>query len=146
MRLDALSMLSRKIETDNLQPDNFSERLGLQDDDSRYGLIALDGTAYAGDSVYRIAIEDFTLEKKDSDKAYKTKDTIVCSSKEMNKRFGSKHTYEDYDKEQTIIFKAKQEVYNDILKYIDSHQDLTDVYIYVKENAKKTKYDEIKII
>ena len=79
MRLDALSMLSRKIETDNLQPDNFSERLGLQDDDSRYGLIALDGTAYAGDSVYRIADDDFRCVME----SFRGKPSI-CYSEKMN--------------------------------------------------------------
>ena len=102
-------------------------------------------------SVYRIALDDVAkrliqINSKDPDAAYKSKDTIVGSSKEMNKRFGAKRSYEDYDKEQTIIFKAKQEAYADILNYINNKNNLMDVYVYVKEMAKKTKYDEVRIV
>ena len=101
------------------------------------------------DSVYRIALDDVAkrliqINGKESDN--KSKDIVVGSSKEMNERFGSKRSYDDYDKEQTIIFKAKREAYNDILKYIENKHDLIAIYTYVKEMAKKTKYDEIKIV
>ena len=103
-------------------------------------------------SVYRIAVEDCALEKKDPDRAYKKEDKVydsdkvVSSGKEMNKRFGTKNATIDYDKLQTYIFKAKQEVYREILNYINKKNDLMDVYVYVKEMAKKTEYDEIKIV
>lgn len=103
-------------------------------------------------SIYRIAVEDCTLEKKDPDKVYKKEDVkievdkIVNSGKEMNKRFGTKSATIDYEKLQQHIFKAKQEAYRDVLNYINKKNDLMDVYVYVKEMAKKTQYDEIKII
>ena len=103
-------------------------------------------------SIYRIAVEDCALEKKDPDKVYKKEDVkrevdkIVSSGKEMNKRFGTKGATIDYEKLQQHIFKAKQEAYRDVLNYINKKNDLMDVYVYVKEMAKKTQYDEIKII
>ena len=103
-------------------------------------------------SIYRIAVEDCALEKKDPDKVYKKEDVkrevdkIVSSGKEMNKRFGTKSATIDYEELQQHIFKAKQEAYKDVLNYINKKNDLMDVYVYVKEMAKKTQYDEIKII
>ena len=102
-------------------------------------------------SVYRIALDDVAkrliqINCKDPDTAYKSKDTIVGSSKEMNKKFGTKHATIDYDELQKYLFKAKQETYREILNYINKKNDLMDVYIYVKEMAKKTEYDEIKIV
>ena len=104
------------------------------------------------DSIYRIAVEDCAIEKKDPDKVYKKEDVkrevdkIVSSGKEMNKRFGTKSATIDYEELQQHIFKAKQEAYKDVLNYINKKNDLMDVYVYVKEMAKKTQYDEIKII
>ena len=103
-------------------------------------------------SIYRIAVEDCALEKKDPDKVYKKEDVkrevdkIVSSGKEMNKRFGTKSATIDYEELQQHIFKAKQEAYRDVLNYINKKNDLMDVYVYVKEMAKKVQYDEIKII
>ena len=103
-------------------------------------------------SVYRIAVEDCALEKKDPDKVYKKEDVkkevdkIVSSGKEMNKRFGTKSATIDYEELQQHIFKAKQEAYRDVLNYINKKNDLMDVYVYVKEMAKKVPYDEIKIV
>lgn len=103
-------------------------------------------------SIYRIAVEDCALEKKDPDKIYKKEDVkrevdkIVSSGKEMNKRFGTKSATIDYEELQQHIFKAKQEAYKDVLNYINKKNDLMDVYVYVKEMAKKVPYDEIKII
>ena len=103
-------------------------------------------------SVYRIAIEDCALEKKDPDRTYKKEDKVydpdkvVSSGKEMNKRFGTKRATIDYDELQKYLFKAKQETYREILNYINKKNDLMDVYVYVKEMAKKTEYDEIKIV
>ncbi len=103
-------------------------------------------------SIYRIAVEDCALEKKDPDKVYKKEDVkrevdkIVSSGKEMNKRFGTKSATIDYEELQQHIFKAKQEAYKDVLNYINKKNDLMDVYVYVKEMAKKVLYDEIKII
>ena len=103
------------------------------------------------DSIYRIALDDVAkrliqINGKDPNESHKSKDTIVGSSREMNERYGSKHSYDDYDKKQTLIFKAKREAYNDILDHIEKKNNLMDVYVYVKEQAKKTKYDEIKIV
>ena len=103
-------------------------------------------------SIYRIAVEDCALEKKDPDKVYKKEDVkrevdkIVSSGKEMNKRFCTKSATIDYEELQQHIFKAKQEAYKDVLNYINKKNDLMDVYVYVKEMAKKVPYDEIKII
>lgn len=103
-------------------------------------------------SIYRIAVEDCALEKKDPDKVYKKEDVkrevdkIVSSGKEMNKRFGTKSATIDYEELQQHIFKAKQEAYRDVLNYINKKNDLMDVYVYVKEMAKKVPYEEIKII
>ena len=88
-------------------------------------------------SVYRIAVEDCALEKKDE---------VVSSGKEMNKRFGTKRATIDYDELQKYLFKAKQEAYRDILNHIEKNKDLIDIYQYAKEMAKKTMYDEVKII
>ena len=102
--------------------------------------------------VYRIAVEDCALEKKDPDKVYKKEekicdsDKIVSSGKEMNKRFGTKRATIDYDELQKYLFKAKQEAYRDILNHIEKNKDLIDIYQYAKEMAKKTEYDEIKIV
>ena len=72
-------------------------------------------------SIYRIAVEDCALEKKDPDKVYKKEDVkrevdkIVSSGKEMNKRFCTKSATIDYEELQQHIFKAKQEAYKDVL-------------------------------
>lgn len=110
------------------------------------------------DSIYRIAVEDWSNEFKEKlDKVYKKDpdnkedvkkeaDKIVNSGKEMNKRFGTKGATIDYEELQQHIFKAKQEAYRDVLNYINKKNDLMDVYVYVKEMAKKVPYEEIKII
>lgn len=101
--------------------------------------------------VYRTAIEDYSKEKKDPDKSYKKDITdvdpdeiadeiIVRTSKELNKKFGTKGKLGPWEKEQRIKeydMKIKCEAYSDILKYIENHSDLMDVYIYVKEKAKE---------
>lgn len=89
------------------------------------------------DLVYREAIKDAENEYKNCE----------CEHKKENKKNKSEsNNWEDYDKKQTLIFEAKQEAYRNILNYIDKHRDLTDVFIYIKEMAKKTKYDEIQVI
>ena len=104
--------------------------------------------------VYRTAVEDLSKEKKDPDKVYKDKpeDVIITSSKDLNKKFGSKET--TYTKEQlkteiqNNIQKTKRDVYFDLLKEIEKKNDLMYVYIYVKEKCKeygepgvRNKYD-----
>lgn len=95
--------------------------------------------------VYRIAVEDSSKEKKDPDKAYKKNDAVVKSSKDLNKKFGSKpnlgETESEWQKREKET-KIKSETYADVLKYIENHSDLMDVYIYVKEKAKE--YYDIK--
>ena len=62
-------------------------------------------------SVYRIAVEDCTLEKKDPDRAYKKEDktydsdNVVSSGKEMNKRFGTKRVTIDLKQNRKYIEK-----------------------------------------
>ena len=98
------------------------------------------------DSVYRIAVEDCSKELKDPDKVYKKKDesVVVESSKELNKKFGSKQKYDD-EFLRKLKFKTKQAVYSEIMKYIEKNSDLMDVYVYVKEQAKKDIYDDISV-
>ena len=100
--------------------------------------------------VYRTAIEDCSKEKKDPDRVYKKdNDVVVESSKDLNKRFGSKRKSEDsYNEykpweEREKEAKLKSEAYADVLNYIEDHSDLMDVYVYVKEKAKE--YYDIKI-
>lgn len=95
---------------------------------------------------YRTAIEDCSKEKKDPDKAYKKDDEYVSSSsKEMNKKFGSKQKLGETETEWEIRekeTKIKSEIYSEILHYIEKHSDLMDVYVYVKEKARE--YYDIK--
>ena len=89
---------------------------------------------------YRTAIEDCSIENKDQDKVYKTDDVVVKSSKDLNKNFGSKHKLGDTEAEwerKERETKIKSETYADVLKYIENHSDLMDVYIYVKDKAKE---------
>ena len=79
MRLDALSMLSRKFEADGLNLENLRTLLDIQEEDSRYGLIALDGTVYTVDSVYKLRDEDFRCAME----SFRGKPS-VCYSEEMN--------------------------------------------------------------
>ena len=90
--------------------------------------------------VYRTAVEDCSNEKKDPDNAYKGEDVVVKSSKDLNKNFGSKRKINDTEAEwerKERETKIKSETYADVLKYIENHSDLMDVYIYVKEKAKE---------
>ena len=91
--------------------------------------------------VYRTAVEDLSKEKKDPDKVYKNEDIIITSSKELNKKFGTKevlYTKEQLNTEiQNNIQKTKRDIYLNILKKIESNNDLMDVYIYVKEKCKE---------
>ena len=92
------------------------------------------------DLVYRIAVEDCSKEKKDPNKVYKSDDVVVKSSKDLNKNFGSKRKPDDTEsewKKKEKETKIKSETYADVLKYIENHSDLMDVYIYVKEKAKE---------
>jgi hypothetical protein len=78
--------------------------------------------------------------KEKLDKAYKCEDVVVKSSKDLNKNFGSKRKLDDTEaewKRKEKETKIKSETYADVLKYIENHSDLMDVYIYVKEKAKE---------
>lgn len=111
-------------------------------------------------SVYKIAVEDLTNENKEQVKTNKKEepvinektidkfcdDVVIETSKKLNKRFGTKGVTFNYEELQKHLFKARQETYREILNYINKKNDLMDVYLYVKEMAKKTQYDEIKII
>lgn len=93
---------------------------------------------------YRTAIEDCAKEKKDPDKVYKKDDEYVSSSsKEMNKKFGSKHNEDEtpWEKKEKET-KIRSEIYSEILHYIENHSDLMDVYVYVKDKARE--YYDIK--
>ena len=132
-----------------MKEDKITKRIKELQSDTRFTFKLTDDIIA---SIYRIAVEDCALEKKDPDKVYKKEDVkrevdkIVSSGKEMNKRFGTKSATIDYEELQQHIFKAKQEAYKDVLNYINKKNDLMDVYVYVKEMAKKVPYDEIKII
>ena len=94
---------------------------------------------------YRTAIEDCAKEKKDPDKVYKKDDGYVSSSsKEMNKKFGSKHNEDEtpWEKKEKEA-KVRSEIYSEILHYIENHSDLMDVYVYVKDKARE--YYDIKM-
>ena len=92
---------------------------------------------------YRTAIEDCAKEKKDPDKVYKSDDVVVKSSKDLNKKFGSKHNEDEtpWDKKEKEA-KVRSEIYSEILHYIENHSDLMDVYVYVKDKARE--YYDIK--
>jgi len=103
-------------------------------------------------SVYRTAVEDLSKEQKVSNKISNEEDVIITSSKDLNKKFGSKEV--TYTKEQLIneiqnnIQKTKRDIYLELLKKIESENDLMDVYIYIKEKCKeygepgvRNKYD-----
>jgi len=79
MRLDALTMLSRKIEGDGLSIEKFRALREIQEEDSRYGLVSLDGTAYTADSAYKLRDEDFRCVME----SFRGKPSI-CYSEEMN--------------------------------------------------------------
>lgn len=79
MRLDALVMQSRKIEADGLNLENIKAFSDIQDDDTRYGMISLDGTIYTADSVYKMRDEDFRCAME----SFRGKPS-VCYSEEMN--------------------------------------------------------------
>lgn len=102
--------------------------------------------------VYKIAVEDLSKEKKDPNKVYKDAGVVITSSKELNKKFGTKeatYTKEELKTEiQNNIQKTKRDIYLDLLKEIETKNDLMDVYIYVKEKCKeygepgvRNKYD-----
>lgn len=59
MRLNTLSMISRKIEADGARIEDFLSLSDLQSDNARYGLISLDGTVHTGDSVFVLPDENF---------------------------------------------------------------------------------------
>lgn len=125
-----------------MKEDKITKRIKELQSDSKFTFKL---TEQVIDLVYRIAVEDCSKEKKDPDKVYKGDDVVVKSSKDLNKNFGSKHKLGDTEAEwerKEKETKIKSETYADVLKYIENHSDLMDVYIYVKEKAKE--YYDIK--
>lgn len=60
MRLNALSVISRKIEADGSHVEDFlALSSNLKDDNANYGLISLDGTVHTGDSVFVMSDENY---------------------------------------------------------------------------------------
>lgn len=120
-----------------MKEDKITKRIKELQSDSKFTFSL---TEQVIDLVYRIAVEDCAKEKKDPDKAYKEDDTVVKSSKNLNKNFGSKRKLNDteaeYERKEKET-KIKSEAYADVLNYIENHSDLMDVYIYVKEKAKE---------
>lgn len=78
MHLDVLGMLSRKIEADAMTIEKFRSIPDIQSENSRYGLITLDGTAYTIDSVFSLRDEDFRCVME----SFRGKPSI-CYSEEM---------------------------------------------------------------
>lgn len=100
------------------------------------------------DIIYRKAINDIDNEKSNAAvleiKDATQNDIIVQSSKDLNKRFGSKVNDADINIEQKIN-RAKRDSYYDILKYVESNKhDLIDVYNYIKEKCKEFGEDGVK--
>lgn len=120
-----------------MKEDKIAKRIKELQSDSKFTFKL---TEQVIDLVYRIAIEDCSKENKDPDKVYKSEDVVVKSSKDLNKNFGSKRKLDDTEaewKRKEKETKIKSETYADVLKYIENHSDLMDVYIYVKEKAKE---------
>lgn len=126
-----------------MKEDKIAKRIKELQSDSKFTFKL---TEQVIDLVYRIAVEDYSNELKEKlDKAYKSEDVVVKSSKDLNKNFGSKRKLDDTEaewKRKEKETKIKSETYADVLKYIENHSDLMDVYIYVKEKAKE--YYDIK--
>ena len=59
MRLNTLSMISRKIEADGAKVEDFLELAELKKDNATYGLISLDGTAHTADSTFTLPDENY---------------------------------------------------------------------------------------
>ena len=59
MRLNALSMISRKIEVDGARVEDFLALSDLKDLNVNYGLISLDGTVHTGKSVFVLPDESY---------------------------------------------------------------------------------------
>ncbi len=121
-----------------MKEDKITKRIKELQSDSKFTFKL---TEQVIDLVYRIAVEDYSNELKDRlDKVYKSDDVVVKSSKDLNKNFGSKRKLNDteteYERKEKET-KIKSETYADVLKYIENHSDLMDVYIYVKEKAKE---------
>ena len=121
-----------------MKEDKITKRIKELQEDSRFTFKLTDDVIAL---VYRTAVEDLSKEKKDPDKVYKDEEAVITSSKELNKKFGSKET--TYTKEQlkteiqNNIQKTKRDIYLDILQEIEKKNDLMDVYIYVKEICKE---------
>lgn len=96
--------------------------------------------------VYRTAVEDLSKDIKESNKV-KDGDVIITSSKDLNKKFGSKEV--TYTKEQlkteiqNNIQKTKRDIYLELLKKIESETDLMNIYIFIKEKCKE--YGELGV-
>ena len=118
------------------------------------------------DIIYRKGVDDekkFGIKQPDINvKQSKESDVIVMSSKDLNaafgtkpndKKFGSKHEIleGEQSKIDQRIQRTKRDCYLEILKEIETKNDLMDVYIYVKEKCKeygepgvRNKYDNRK--
>ena len=59
MRLNALSMIARKIEADGSHVEDFMALSDLKNGKSSYGLVALDGTVYTEKSVFALPDESY---------------------------------------------------------------------------------------
>ena len=126
-----------------MKEDEIAKRIKELQSDSKFTFKL---TEQVIDLVYRIAVEDCSNELKERlDKVYKDEDIVVKSSKDLNKNFGSKRKHDDteteYERKEKET-KIKSETYADVLNYIENHNDLMDVYIYVKGKAKE--YYDIK--
>ena len=88
-----------------MKEDKITKRIKELQEDSRFTFKLTDDVIAL---VYRTAVEDLSKEKKDLDKVYKDEEVITTSSKELNKKFGSKETT------YTLFLALKGNVSNEI--------------------------------
>ena len=83
MRLNTLSMISRKIEADGSRIEDFLTLSDLKGENTSYGLISLDGTVRTGDSTFILPDENYRCIME----SFRGKQSI-CYSEEMGIMLG----------------------------------------------------------
>lgn len=83
MRLNTLSMISRKIEADGSHIKDFLSLSDIKGENINYGLISLDGTVHTGDSVFTLPDENYRCIME----SFRGKQSI-CYSETMGIMFG----------------------------------------------------------
>ena len=80
MRLNALTMIARKIEADGAHVEDFMALSDVKYGSSSYGLIALDGTVYTEKSVFALPDESYRCIME----SFRGKQSICYSEKMIN--------------------------------------------------------------